>query len=100
MGTYNSGLSRNFTECDSIILGNLAFANTFPIIFVYGRKVWIEHEAATSKIALEKIFFLRSLGFRKEMANTTLLRGFSKDVYSKLPKELYKEVSSTIEYTN
>lgn len=84
--------SRNFSQCDSLLLGENAQANTFPYIQVQNSTSKIEHEASTSKIGEEQLFYLLQRGINVEEAITLILTGFCKEVFTELPMEFALEV--------
>nr|WAM64096.1 hypothetical protein [Ishige okamurae] len=84
--------SRNFSQCDSLLLGDRAEANTFPYIQVQNSTAKIEHEASTSKIGEEQLFYLLQRGISLEDAITLILTGFCKEVFTELPMEFALEV--------
>ena len=83
--------SRNFSQCDSFIIGALSQANTYPYIDVWNPTSIIEHEAKISKISDEQIFYLTQRGITVEQAIGLLINGFCKDVMTKLPMEFAME---------
>lgn len=88
--------SRNFSQCDSLLLGSTSQANTFPYIQVQNSTSKIEHEASTSKIAEEQLFYLAQRGINQEDAIALLLTGFCKVVFQKLPIEFLSEVEQLL----
>nr|YP_009330450.1 sufB [Coccophora langsdorfii]ANS72222.1 sufB [Coccophora langsdorfii] len=84
--------SRNFSQCDSLLFGINAQANTFPYIQVQNSTSKIEHEASTSKVGEEQIFYLLQRGINTEDAVTLILTGFCKVVFNELPIEFATEV--------
>ncbi|CAN0325323.1 unnamed protein product [Ascophyllum nodosum] len=84
--------SRNFSQCDSLLFGADAQANTFPYIQVQNSTSKIEHEASTSKVGEEQLFYLLQRGINTEDAITLILTGFCKVVFNKLPIEFASEV--------
>lgn len=83
--------ARNYSQCDSLLIGNSSNANTFPIIYVQNSTTKIEHEASTSKIGEEQIFYLLQRGISIENAIELMLSGFCQDVFIKLPLEFATE---------
>lgn len=83
--------ARNYTQCDSMLVGNCCSANTFPYIEVSNASSEIEHEASTSKINDDILFYLQSRGFSKEEAVSFVVNGFCRDVMNKLPLEFAEE---------
>ena len=72
--------SRNFTECDSLLIGNNCGAHTVPYIESKNSSAKIEHEATTSKISEEQLFYCQQRGLTKEAAIGLIVNGFCKDV--------------------
>ena len=79
--------ARNFSQCDSMLVGNQCRANTFPYIEVKNNTAVMEHEASTSKINAEQLFYLRSRGLDLEESISLIINGFCKDVFKELPME-------------
>lgn len=89
--------SRNFSQCDSLLTSNKCSANTFPNIIVKNNSSQIEHEATTSKIGEEQIFYCNQRGIKIEKAITLIVSGFSKEVLNKLPMEFAIEAQKLLE---
>ena len=89
--------ARNFTQCDSMLVGNECHANTFPSIEVKNSTATVEHEASTSKINAEQMFYLASRGLDMEASISLLINGFCKDVFKKLPLEFSVEAVKLLE---
>ncbi len=89
--------ARNFSQCDSMLVGNQCRANTFPYIEVKNSTAVLEHEASTSKINAEQIFYLRSRGLDMEGAISLIINGFCKDVFKELPMEFAVEAVKLLE---
>ena len=83
--------SRNYSQCDSLLIGNTSNANTFPFISVQNSTTKVEHEASTSKIGEEQIFYFLQRGISIEKAVELIISGFCKDVFSELPMEFAAE---------
>ncbi len=83
--------ARNFSQCDSMLVGNKCSANTFPYIEVKNNTAVVEHEASTSKINAEQMFYLRSRGLDLEESISLIINGFCKDVFKELPLEFSVE---------
>ena len=77
--------ARNFTQCDSLLLGSDCSAQTYPYIENKNSSSKIEHEASTSKISDEQLFYLRSRGVEGDKASALLLKGAFKEIIDKLP---------------
>ena len=88
--------SRNFSQCDSLLLGNKSQANTFPYIQVNNSTAKVEHEASTSKIGEEQIFYFLQRGINIEEAVSLIISGFCKDVFTELPMEFAVEADKLL----
>ncbi len=89
--------ARNFSQCDSMLVGNNCSANTFPYIEVRNTTAVMEHEASTSKISAEQLFYLRSRGLDLEGAVSLIINGFCKEVFKELPLEFSVEAVRLLE---
>jgi len=89
--------SRNYSACDSLLVGGDCKANTFPYIECEESTAVIEHEASTSKISEEQMFYLRSRGLDEQDAASMIVNGFCKDVFRKLPLEFSVEAIKLLE---
>jgi len=89
--------SRNYTQCDSLLIGSLCGAHTFPIIEVSNPSSIVEHEASTSKISDEQLFYCRSRGLNEEEAIALIVNGFCKTILQKLPFEFAVEAKRLLE---
>lgn len=87
----NAENSRNFTQCDSMLIGDKCGAHTFPYIEVKNPTAKIEHEATTSKIGEDQIFYCGQRGISKEDAVSMIVHGFCKEVFKELPMEFAVE---------
>jgi len=85
--------SRNYTQCDSLLLGDRCSANTFPYIDVRNTSSRVEHEASTSKISEDQLFYCQSRGIGPEDAISMVVNGFCKEVFDHLPMEFAVEAS-------
>ena len=85
--------SRNYTQCDSLLLGDQCGANTFPYIDVRNTSARVEHEASTSKISEDQLFYCQSRGIGPEDAISMVVNGFCKEVFDHLPMEFAVEAS-------
>jgi len=83
--------ARNYSQCDSLLIGNLSNANTFPIISVQNATSKLEHEASTSKIGEEQIFYFLQRGISIEKGVELMISGFCRDVFTELPLEFAAE---------
>ncbi len=85
--------ARNYTQCDSMLIGSNCGANTFPYIEVMNNSSNVEHEASTSKISEEQLFYLQQRGISQEDAVSLIINGFCKDVFLQLPMEFAVEAT-------
>ena len=85
--------ARNYTQCDSMLIGSNCGANTFPYIEVMNNTSRVEHEASTSKISEEQLFYLMQRGISQEDAVSLIINGFCKDVFLHLPMEFAVEAT-------
>jgi Fe-S cluster assembly protein SufB len=83
--------ARNFSQCDSMLIGDTCGANTFPYIRVQNPTAKVEHEATTSKIGADQLFYFQSRGVDMEQAVSMIINGFVKDVFTQLPMEFAVE---------
>ncbi len=95
MGPNSKG-SRNYSQCDSMLIGDNAQANTFPYIQVQNNTARVEHEASTSKIGEEQLFFFAQRGISAEDAISMMISGFCKDVFNQLPMEFAVEADKLL----
>ena len=93
----NAKNARNFSQCDSLLMGNNCGAHTFPYIEVKNKSAQIEHEATTSKIGEDQIFYCNQRGIDTEKAIALIVNGFSKEVLNKLPMEFAVEAQKLLE---
>ncbi len=91
--------ARNYSECDSLLIGDRCGAHTFPYLESKDTQGQIEHEATTSKISDEQLFYLRQRGISEEDAVSMIVHGFCKEVFSKLPMEYAVEAKALLELT-
>jgi Fe-S cluster assembly protein SufB len=89
--------ARNYSQCDSMLVGDQCSASTFPYIEVKNKTATIEHEASTSRISEDQIFYLRSRGLDMEKSISMLVNGFCKEVFKELPLEFSVEAVKLIE---
>jgi Fe-S cluster assembly protein SufB len=93
----NKGLgARNYSQCDSLLIGDSSSASTFPFISVQNSTTKIEHEASTSKIGEEQIFYFLQRGISLEKAIELMISGFCKDIFTKLPLEFAAEADKLL----
>ncbi|MGB3405125.1 MAG: Fe-S cluster assembly protein SufB [Microcoleaceae cyanobacterium] len=95
MGPKAKG-ARNYSQCDSMLIGNTSQANTFPYIQVDNNTAKVEHEASTSKIGEDQLFYLTQRGISEEDAVSMIVSGFCKDVFNKLPMEFAAEADQLL----
>ena len=88
--------ARNYSQCDSLLIGDLSNANTFPFISVQNSTTKIEHEASTSKIGEEQIFYFLQRGICLEKAVELMISGFCKEIFTKLPLEFAAEADKLL----
>ena len=88
--------SRNYTQCDSLLIGDRCGAHTFPYIEVKNTSSTVEHEASTSKIGEDQIFYLRQRGLATEDAVNMIVNGFCKEVFRELPMEFAVEAQKLL----
>ena len=93
----NAENARNFSQCDSLLMGNSCGAHTFPYIEAKNKSAQIEHEATTSKIGEDQIFYCNQRGIDTEKAIALIVNGFSKEVLNKLPMEFAVEAQKLLE---
>ena len=89
--------AKNFTQCDSLMLGSNCGAHTNPYIECKNNTATIEHEATTSKISEDQLFYCQSRGIDPEDARNLIVTGFCKDIFSKLPMEFAVEANKLLE---
>ena len=88
--------ARNYTQCDSLLIGDQCGANTFPNIEVKNRTARVGHEASTSKISEQQLFYCRQRGISSENAVSMIINGFCKEVFKNLPMEFAVEASKLL----
>jgi len=91
--------ARNYTQCDSMLVGNRCGAHTFPYIEVANKNSIVEHEASTSKIGEDQIFYLKQRGLSAEQAVSMIVSGFCKEVFKELPMEFALEAQQLLGIT-
>jgi Fe-S cluster assembly protein SufB len=92
----NADNARNFTQCDSLLIGDRCGAHTFPYIEVSNQSAKVEHEATTSKIGEDQLFYLRQRGIAQEDAINMIVNGYCKDVFRELPMEFAVEAQKLL----
>jgi Fe-S cluster assembly protein SufB len=88
--------SRNHTQCDSLLIGDQSGAHTFPYVEVRERSAKVEHEATTSKISEDQLFYCRQRGLSEEDAVNLIVNGFCREVFKKLPMEFAVEAQALL----
>jgi Fe-S cluster assembly protein SufB len=88
--------ARNYSQCDSMLLGDRCGAHTFPYLDVQNRTATVEHEASTSKIGEDQIFYCRQRGISAEDAVSMIVNGFCKEVFRELPMEFAVEAQKLL----
>ena len=91
--------ARNYPQCDSLLVGNACGAHTFPYIEVGNNTAMVEHEASTSKIGEDQIFYLKQRGLSAEQAVSMIVSGFCKEVFKELPMEFALEAQQLLGIT-
>lgn len=91
--------SQNYSQCDSILIGQTCSAHTFPYIDVQNQTAKMEHEATTSNISEDQLFYCNSRGISTEAAISLIVNGFCKEVFKKLPMEFAMEAQKLMELT-
>lgn len=92
----NAEGARNFTQCDSMLMGDKCGAHTFPYIEVENQTAKVEHEATTSKVGEDQIFYLNQRGISTEDAVNMIVNGFCKEVFNELPMEFAVEAQKLL----
>jgi Fe-S cluster assembly protein SufB len=88
--------ARNYTQCDSLLMGDRCGAHTFPYIEVKNQSAQVEHEASTSKISDDQLFYLRQRGISDEDAVNMIVNGFCREVFKELPMEFAVEAQKLL----
>ncbi|MEE9552178.1 MAG: SufD family Fe-S cluster assembly protein, partial [Gammaproteobacteria bacterium] len=91
--------TRNYTQCDSLLMGDKCGAHTFPYVEVKNSTAQIEHEATTSKISEDQLFYCMQRGISEEDAVNMIVNGFCRDVFKKLPMEFAVEAQKLLGVT-
>ncbi|HXC24782.1 MAG TPA: Fe-S cluster assembly protein SufB [Gemmatimonadaceae bacterium] len=91
--------ARNYTQCDSMLIGNRCGAHTFPYIEVENNTATVEHEASTSKIGEDQIFYCKQRGLSAEQAVSMIVSGFCREVFKELPMEFAVEAQQLLGIT-
>jgi Fe-S cluster assembly protein SufB len=90
--------ARNFSQCDSMLVGDQSGAHTFPYIQVRNNSAKVEHEASTSKIGEDQLFYLAQRGINAEEAVSMIVNGFCKEVFQQLPMEFAVEATKLLSF--
>ena len=93
----NAAHARNYTQCDSLLIGNRCGAHTFPYIVVKNPTAQVEHEATTSKIGEDQIFYCNARGIETQDAVNMIVNGFCKEVFRELPMEFAMEAQALMD---
>jgi len=88
--------SRNFSQCDSLLLGDRCGAHTFPYLEVHNKSAMVEHEATTSKVGADQIFYCNQRGISTEDAIGLIVNGYCKEVFNQLPMEFAVEAQKLL----
>ena len=93
----NAEGARNYSQCDSLLMGQKCGAHTFPYLDVRNQSAQVEHEATTSKIGEEQLFYCRQRGMSEEEAVKMIVNGFCEEVFRELPMEFAVEAKKLLE---
>ena len=88
--------ARNFSQCDSLLMGDKCGAHTFPYIEIKDKTATVEHEATTSKIGEDQLFYCKQRGIDMEKAIALIVNGYCKEVLNKLPMEFAVEAQKLL----
>ena len=91
--------ARNYSQCDSMLMGNKCGAHTFPVLEIANKTAQVEHEATTSKIGEEQIFYCNQRGIKTEEAVSMIVHGFCREVFQELPMEFAIEARQLLNIT-
>jgi len=94
--TKNAAHSRNFSQCDSLLLGDKCGAHTFPYLEIQNKSATVEHEATTSKISEDIVFYMNQRGISTEDAIALIVNGYAKEVLNQLPMEFAVEAQKLL----
>ncbi|MFL6279030.1 MAG: SufD family Fe-S cluster assembly protein, partial [Vicinamibacterales bacterium] len=92
----NAKNARNYSQCDSLLIGDKCGAHTFPYLEIRNTSARVEHEASTSKIGEDQIFYCRQRGLTAEDAVNMIVSGFCKEVFRELPMEFAVEAQKLL----
>ena len=100
MGTYSSSAkakaARNFTQCDSLLIGKTCAAHTVPYVEARNAQAQLEHEATTTRLSEEQLFYVMQRGLSQEEAVQLLVNGFVREVLQELPMEFAVEAQKLV----
>jgi Fe-S cluster assembly protein SufB len=88
--------ARNYTQCDSMLIGDKCGAHTFPYIEIKDKSAIVEHEATTSKIGEDQLFYCKQRGIDTEKAIALIVNGYCKEVFNQLPMEFAVEAQKLL----
>ena len=88
--------ARNYSQCDSLLMGDRCGAHTFPYMEIKNPSAKVEHEATTSKIGEDQLFYCRQRGLSEEDAVSMIVNGFCKEVFKELPMEFAVEAQKLL----
>jgi Fe-S cluster assembly protein SufB len=88
--------ARNFSQCDSLLMGDRCGAHTFPYIEIGNDSATVEHEATTSKVGEDQLFYCKQRGIDTEKAIALIVNGYCKEVFNKLPMEFAVEAQKLL----
>ena len=94
--TKNASNARNFSQCDSLLIGDRCGAHTFPYLEINNSTAKVEHEATTSKIGDDQIFYCNQRGINTEDAIALIVNGYCKEVFQELPMEFAVEAQKLL----
>jgi Fe-S cluster assembly protein SufB len=97
--TQRAENARNHSQCDSLLIGDQCGAHTFPYLEVRNPTSKVEHEATTSKLSEDQLFYCRQRGLSEENAVSMLVNGFCKEVFKELPMEFAVEAQKLLNIT-
>jgi Fe-S cluster assembly protein SufB len=92
----NAEHARNFSQCDSLLIGDKCGAHTFPYLEVANKSAKVEHEATTSKVGEDQIFYCNQRGISTEDAVNLIVNGYCKEVFNQLPMEFAVEAQKLL----
>jgi Fe-S cluster assembly protein SufB len=92
----NAHGARNYSQCDSLLIGDKCGAHTFPYLEIKNTSAKVEHEASTSKIGEDQLFYCRQRGISMEDAVNMIVSGFCKEVFRELPMEFAVEAQKLL----